>query len=84
MKEFKEILLGNLEEGCYAVQWLKMRCGNRGEKSNLVLLRAMLLATKMLHDFKIARYQDLSGIICIGVLRLPQLGFHTQQSRCQL
>ena len=66
-----EILRDKLQDGCYAVQWLKMRCGNRGEKSNLILLRAILLATTMWHDFKIARHQGLSGIICTGVLRLP-------------
>ena len=51
-----EILRDKLHEGCYNVQWLKMRCGNHYEKLNLILLRAMLLATKMFCDFMIVRH----------------------------
>ena len=54
-----EILRDKLQERSYTVQWLEnalQRCGNRCEKWNLILLCAMLLATKMLLDFMTARY----------------------------
>ena len=35
---------------------LKMRCRGRCEKYNLILLCAMVVATKMLRDLMIARY----------------------------
>ena len=42
----------------------KMRCGNRCGKQNLILLRAMLLATKMLRDFMIARHVTPCNFAC--------------------
>ena len=46
------MLRGKLQEGCYTVQWLEntlQRCGNHCE--NLIVLQAMLFATKMLREF---------------------------------
>ena len=62
-----EILQDKLQERCYIMQWLEnalQRCGNLCEKWNLILLRAMLLATKMLHDFMTARHVTRCNFTC--------------------
>ena len=58
----------NLQEACYTLQWLEnalQRCGNRCEKYNVILLRAMLLATKMLRTFIIARHITPCYFACV-------------------
>ena len=43
------------------------RRGNRSEKWNLIRLPAMLLATKMLRDFRIARYVTRHVTTCVAM-----------------
>ena len=43
------------------------RRGNRSEKWNLIRLPEMLLATKMLRDFRIARYVTRHVTTCVAM-----------------
>ena len=54
-----------MQEGSYramAIENASQRCGNRGVKWNLILLRAIVLATKMLRNFMIHSSKKDSGM----------------------